>query len=314
MIDFLSRRRLLALGLLWPVARLVMANQVSTPITALAATQDGQKVIVGSQRGIDVFDLATQERIHSWDTAMHNVHDIAFSPDWKSMVVAGGVPGELGSIELRHWPSGKLIRNLELHDDVVYSVAFNESGSHLVTASADEVCQVIEVGQTKASTRFTKHSRAVMASLFLNDSRTIVSASRDQTLRVWESETGEPIRTLHNHSNDVYALCLKPGDGLPLVASASADRTIRFWQPTIGRMVRFIRLDAIPLNIAWNESGDRIFAGCDDGTLRIVDPVNVKELNSIPVAKNQLTSLDVIKDEFCVVGRQNGTLELLSVR
>ena len=36
-----------------------------------------------------------------------------------------------------------------------------------------------------------------------------------------------------------------------MVASASADRTIRIWQPTIGRLVRYVRLEAEPLSIAW---------------------------------------------------------------
>ena len=43
-----------------------------------------------------------------------------------------------------------------------------------------------------------------------------------------------------------------------MVASAAGDRTIRFWQPTIGRMVRYVRLESEPLNIAWTSDGSRI--------------------------------------------------------
>ena len=72
--------------------------------------------------------------------------------------------------------------------------------------------------------------------------------------------------------------------GKPMVATAAGDRTIRFWQPTIGRMMRYVRLDAEPLDIAWiNKS--LIVASCVDGRARVVDTENVKVLRTIPVIK-----------------------------
>ena len=60
-----------------------------------------------------------------------------------------------------------------------------------------------------------------------------------------------------------------------MVASAAGDRTIRFWQPTIGRMVRYVRLEAEPLNIAWKNDGSRILAACVDGRIHVIDPEEV---------------------------------------
>ena len=67
-----------------------------------------------------------------------------------------------------------------------------------------------------------------------------------------------------------------------MVASAARDKTIRFWQPTIGRMVRYIRLDSEPLNIAWTSDGDRILATCVDGRLRVINPIEVTVTNDLP--------------------------------
>ena len=69
-----------------------------------------------------------------------------------------------------------------------------------------------------------------------------------------------------------------------MVATAAGDRTIRFWQPTIGRMMRYVRLESKPLDIAWINVA-RIVASCVDGQARVVDTENVKVIQTIPVIK-----------------------------
>jgi WD40 repeat protein len=55
-----------------------------------------------------------------------------------------------------------------------------------------------------------------------------------------------------------------------MIASVSADHTLRFWQPTLGRLVRFTRLAARPLSVAWLSDGQRVAVGCEDGRVRIL--------------------------------------------
>ena len=96
--------------------------------------------------------------------------------------------------------------------------------------------------KTKSNVQnLTGHSRSVDTTCLLENGKTLVSSGSDQSLRVWDLETGKLIRSLNQHTKPVHALAAKPAAGsLPMVASASGDRTIRFWQPTIGRMVRFV--------------------------------------------------------------------------
>ncbi len=150
----------------------------------------------------------------------------------------------------------------------------------------------------------------------LPDGETAVSASRDQTLRVWNTKTGENLRTLHNHSRDVNALALQPGTGgLPMVASASADATVRFWQPTIGRMVRFARLPSEPLSIAWVAGGERLIAGCRDGKARLIDPVRVKTIQTMDVSDGWLFAIavDPTDDHRVAIGSRRGLFETLTI-
>ena len=59
------------------------------------------------------------------------------------------------------------------------------------------------------------------------DGKTLASASRDKTIKLWNLQTQKAISTLTGHSNWVISVAFSP-DGLTL-ASASRDNTIKLW-------------------------------------------------------------------------------------
>ncbi|MBW4597980.1 MAG: hypothetical protein KME46_35030 [Brasilonema angustatum HA4187-MV1] len=58
------------------------------------------------------------------------------------------------------------------------------------------------------------------------DGKTIASASRDKTVRLWNLQ-GQLLKTLSGHSEAVWGVALSP-DG-KTIASASSDKTVRLW-------------------------------------------------------------------------------------
>lgn len=59
------------------------------------------------------------------------------------------------------------------------------------------------------------------------DGKLAVSASRDETLMVWDLETGWDLCTIKGHQGPVLSVAMAP-DGKRLV-SASNDRTLKVW-------------------------------------------------------------------------------------
>ena len=72
------------------------------------------------------------------------------------------------------------------------------------------------------------HSDEVSSAQFSPDGTNIVSASIDQTVRVWSVATGECVQTLEGHSGTVFSAQFSP-DGTNIV-SASNDKTVRVWE------------------------------------------------------------------------------------
>ena len=62
---------------------------------------------------------------------------------------------------------------------------------------------------------------------FSPDGKQLASGSEDETVPLWDVETGACVRTLEGHGDFVTSVCFSP-DGR-LVASGSGDQTVNLW-------------------------------------------------------------------------------------
>ena len=239
-------------------------------VTALAFTPNDGDVLFATQAGVRLRTADSRSR-EAVATKLAQVHALVFTPDGKTLAVAGGSPAESGAVELWSWREGKLVTTLAGHDDLVYAVAWGPKGEWLAAAGADRDVRVWDVATGRRRHLLSGHSGPVLALAATPDGRWLFSAGADQTIRVWDAATGRAVRTLDNHTGTVHGLALRPGtDGPPVLASAGADGTIRVWQPTVGRMVRIVRHPAVVYAVAWSGDGAAILSGAGDGKLRLI--------------------------------------------
>src|SRR5438552_3450930 len=71
------------------------------------------------------------------------------------------------------------------------------------------------------------HTGSVLAVVFSPDGKTLATGSRDQSIRLWDAQTGELKTALKGHSGDLECIRYSP-DGKTL-ASSSHDMTIHLW-------------------------------------------------------------------------------------
>jgi WD40 repeat protein len=270
------------------------------PITAAAFAKTGNHVVLGSQAGIQVLSWPDLKPGKGPITDLSHVHDLAFSPDGKSLLAAGGAPAELGAVEVLSWPDLKKIDRIKPHKDLVYRVAWSPDGSRWACASADGTCSVFAAASRKRETTYEGHSRAVLAIAFLPDGKSIVSAGVDQTLQVWDAVTGKMLKNLDNHVASVNDVAVRPRfkpDADPMVVSVSEDRTVRLWQPTTGRLIRFARLKAPPRVVAWSPDGARLLVACNDGRVLVMDPDTLEILSNQRGVEGRIHSLAIHPSE-----------------
>jgi len=265
------------------LAILLLAAPPAPPIVALAIAPDGTHVVTASQVGVQVRALPELAIKQSLATELVQASDLTFSPDGKTLAIAGGSPAELGRVEIWTWPDATLKTTLAAGGDLAYRAAWNADGSQLAIAGADRKLRIARASSGETKT-YECHSAAVLAAAWLTADDLVLSAGVDQSIRVLEPATGNIRRSLDNHTAAVRDLAIRPGqhDGPVIVASCGSDRTVRFWQPTIGRLVRFVRLPSPPTALAWTPSGSHVLAACEDGRLRSIDPQTIAVAELVP--------------------------------
>ena len=112
---------------------------------------------------------------------------------------------------------------------------------------------------------------------FSPDGRRIVTASVDQTARIWDAATARQLAVLSGHGDDVYSAAFSP-DGRRIV-TASEDQTARIWDAATARQLAVLSgHDDAVLGAAFSPDGRRIVTASDDQTARIWDAATARQL------------------------------------
>src|SRR5262249_1795449 len=104
------------------------------------------------------------------------------------------------------------------------------------------------------------HTGVVYGVAFSPDNRYLASGSVDNTVKVWDAQTYQEVRTLRGHTEGVWSVAFSQGG---LLATASADKTVKLWDAATGQVVRtFTKLRGGLRRIALSPDGRRL-ATCD---------------------------------------------------
>ena len=219
------------------------------------------------------------------------VQAIAASPDGTLLAEVGGLAAEHGRVTV--WDVGKaeVLWSLELHEDLIYDVAWSPDGSLLYTASGDGTIGRLQADGTPLAP-LEGHSSQVLCLAVAADG-TLASGSLDRTVRVWRE--GELQRALTRHAGAINGLSFAP-DGKQL-ATASSDGTVRVWQHAIGRQRKIVDLeqDAV-LEVLWDERG--LFAGTERGTICRLDWLRARVEGVVATHQDWVRSLALVEGEL----------------
>ncbi len=112
------------------------------------------------------------------------------------------------------------------------------------------------------------------------DGQTLASSSYDQTIRLWDSQSGRQIRALTGHREKVWSVAWSPSG--QMLASASSDLTIRLWAARSGVQTR--KLEGHKgdiLSVAWSPDGQTLASSSYDQTIRLWDPESGKLIHTL---------------------------------
>ncbi|KAK0428491.1 hypothetical protein QR680_010835 [Steinernema hermaphroditum] len=130
--------------------------------------------------------------------------------------------------------------SLEGHTDWVTQVTPSPAGNNqIITASRDKtlICWQLDTDSTgqlqySIKKRLIGHSHFVSDVAVSNDGKYAISSSWDKTLRLWDVDLGESMKTFVGHRKDVLSVCFSLDNRQ--IISGSRDGSVKVWN-TIGQ-------------------------------------------------------------------------------
>ncbi|CAO2648193.1 Nn.00g074600.m01.CDS01 [Neocucurbitaria sp. VM-36] len=197
-------------------------------------TLQGKELLVSASQDatIIVWDVATGEKLHTIKGHTRGILALAidpaeYDPNKDSVMVFSAGSDR----EIRRWtiglPSASEIQPSPViaHETSVDAIHFDSDGD-LWTASADKTAKCLSRGREWEQDSTFEHPDFVRDVAVDEDGGWVITACRDEDIRVWEKGSGKLHHKFTGHFEEVTGLLLLPRQRL---VSVSIDATIRQW-------------------------------------------------------------------------------------
>jgi WD40 repeat protein len=273
-------------------------------VRSVAFSSDGRTLASGSaDRTLRLWDLATGRCLKIFTGHDDEVYSIAFSPDDRTLV-SGSIDR---TIKLWDVKTGECLKTFTGHTQAVFAVAFSQipptplnkggRGGIVASGSGDRTIKLWDVTSGECLQTLSGHENWVLSVAFsphsplpppflkgaggsapsarcanegLGVRAILASCSPDRTVKLWDVETGECLKTFIGHQNWVLSVAFSP-DGQHLV-SGSGDQTVKLWDVSSSECLKtFTGHDQGVFAVAVSGDGQTIASGSPDQTARLWD-------------------------------------------
>ena len=125
-------------------------------------------------------------------------------------------------------------------------------------------------GQQADAETLTGHAHYVFSVAFSPNGQTIASGSWDDTIRLWDVNTGTELKKITGNTSNVLTLAFSPNG--QTIASGSSDNTVRLWDVNTGtELKKFTGHTRTVYSVAFSPNGQTIASGSSDDTIRLWD-------------------------------------------
>lgn len=229
----------------------------------------------GADQVIKFWDTENGTCLNTLRKHQHSIWAVAWNPDGETLASGSS------DCTIKLWSrNGEYLKSLKGHTNSVRSVSWSFDGQFLASGSYDKTIRLWRAETGECSQILQGHQSSVWSVVWRPVSHDVhqaisksilASASFDQTVRVWNSATGQCLKILQGHSNLVWSVAWSR-DGNTL-ASGSDDQTVKLWDWQSGECLKTLQGYANPVSaVAWNRSlgsTNILASGTDDHLVRL---------------------------------------------
>jgi WD40 repeat protein len=202
------------------------------------------------------------------------VWSLSYAPNGETLVEGT----ESGELTIRNAKSGRVVKEVSFRAGGLYWCGFSPDGKRIAAIPGKlKAFYVVDPNRRPAKygeperglVGYWGHEKRVNCCAWSPDGKSILSASDDRTLRVWDVSSGQSIRTLVGHS-DIVRSCAFLSDGRHAV-SAGDDGTLRLWDCQQGSEEGMYWLWGDGMCSAASQCGGRFCCGDSNGNVYVLE-------------------------------------------
>lgn len=219
------------------------------------------------------------------------------TPPSDHFAVTTGTRVQVFSIRTR-----KLVKTINRFGGIAHGGEIRRDGRVMVAGDETGAIQVFDVNSRAILKTWKEHKQPVWTTKFSpGELTTLMSASDDQTVRLWDLPSQESVTTFIGHQDYVRSGAFMPGQASNLVVSGSYDQSVRLWDPrSPGRSVMIFKHAAAVETVLPLPSGTTILAAADN-QISVLDLVAGKPLQLLKNHQKAVTSLSLASNDTRVV-------------
>jgi len=260
-------------------------------------------LLVATLSGVPVVCAAESASAQSPQTPPPVVTSVALQTEGDLIATAGD------DHQVRIWnsESGVLERRLNGHIDWVRSVAFSPTADLLVTAGNDRRL-VLWKPTTGKEIAVIKQPQTIACVRFHPNGETFATVGFDNSLRIYDAETGAFVRQLACTCTDIRCLDIS-ADG-NFIAAAGRDGKVRVWNFETGKVVRDYPIHRRRVRgLQFSPDGATIATAAEDGSVCLT-PVAGGASERLPRVAAKAMSLTYLPGGMLATGCSDNAIRI----
>ncbi|MDB5344388.1 MAG: (Myosin heavy-chain) kinase [Schlesneria sp.] len=248
-------------------------NRDGTRLGCCDLSLDGRICVRGFASGvIELINVEQKKVFASWQGHQSCVNGVVFSPDGTAVASAGNDDITIWDADTKK--QKKTSKVTATSGDRLFSLnslAISKNGKSLASGGSSfaRSCavQVWDASSLELQNTFDGHLHNILSITFSPDGKTVATSGPDNTVVLWETQTGKQIRIMPT-STSAFGLQFAP-DGKLLAAGVGTQ--IWLWNLT-NKEASPIGLEGhtgAVLKLQFNQKGNRLASGSRDTTVRV---------------------------------------------